>query len=150
MTDIREALRRGSPGVGTGGFDGRGDGRAGIEGEPIPLDSKEPRYSDYLDRVRRMIRDKWAFPCVRDTASGRCEYHSAQLQVEFGIAKDGHVPFVTLRRQSGYDIMDEYALNAIKLASPFPPVPDALSKKGIPILATFNYVVDTSLTNVLR
>ena len=150
VTDIRSALRPGGPGTGTGGFGGRGDGRAGIEGEPIPLDSKDPKYNDYLDRVRRMIRDKWVFPCVKNAASGRCEYYSAQLQIEFGIAKDGRVPFVTLRRQSGYDIMDEYALNAIKLASPFPPVPDALSTKGIPILATFHYVVDTSLTNVLR
>ncbi|OGL19083.1 MAG: hypothetical protein A3F92_02030 [Candidatus Rokubacteria bacterium RIFCSPLOWO2_12_FULL_71_22] len=150
VTDIRTALRRGGADSGPGGAGGGGAGRAGIEGEPIPLDSKDPKYNDYLDRVRRMIKEKWAFPCVRDTATGGCEYHTAQLQIEFGIAKDGRVPFVTLRRPSGFDIMDEYAMNAIKLASPFPPVPDTLSKKGIPILASFHYVVDTSLTNVLR
>jgi len=59
---------------------------------------------------------------------------------------------VVVRKHSDFDIYDEYALNAIKLASPFPPVPDALTsgRKGIPILATFSYIVESSLTNLLR
>jgi len=148
--DIRAALRRGAPGP--GGAGGSGEGRAGIEGEPIPLDSKDPRYNDYLDRVRRMIKEKWAYPCVKNDATGHCEYKSAQLVIEFGILKDGRVPFVVVRKHSDFDIYDEYALNAIKLASPFPPVPDALTsgRKGIPILATFSYIVESSLTNLLR
>jgi outer membrane biosynthesis protein TonB len=150
VPDIRAALRRGGPGP--GGAGGSGEGRAGIEGEPIPLDSKDPRYNDYLDRVRRMIKEKWAYPCVKNDATGHCEYKSAQLVIEFGILKDGRVPFVVVRKHSDFDIYDEYALNAIKLASPFPPVPDALTsgRKGIPILATFSYIVESSLTNLLR
>ncbi len=139
--DIRAALGRGAGGRG---------GRGGIEGEPVPLDSRDPKYSDYLDRVRRMIKERWGYPCVKHPGTGECEYKSAQLVVEFGIAKDGKVPFVTVMRSSGWTIYDDYAVNAIKLAAPFPPVPDAISLKGIPILATFNYVVDTSLTNLLR
>jgi outer membrane biosynthesis protein TonB len=148
VPDVRSALGRGGP----GGAGGRGEGRAGIEGEPIPLDSKDPRYNDYLDRVRRLIKAKWVYPCVKDDATGRCEYKSAQLVIEFGILKDGRVPFVTVRAQSGLGIYDEYAVNAIKLASPFPPVPDSMtgSRRGIPILATFSYIVESSLTNLLR
>jgi TonB family protein len=143
--DIRAALR---PGGGAGG--GRGGGRAGIEGEPIPLDSTNPRYSDYLDRVRRMIKEKWGYPCVRNTNTRDCEYKTAQLVIEFGIAKDGRVPFVNVLRSSGFAIYDEYAVNAVKFASPFPPVPDSLSRTGFPIHATFNYIVDSGLTNLLR
>ena len=92
------------------------------------------------------------YPCVKDDATGRCEYKSAQLVIEFGILKDGRVPFVTVRAQSGLDIYDEYAVNAIKLASPFPAIPDEMTgkKTGIPILATFSYIVESSLTNLLR
>jgi hypothetical protein len=50
--------------------------------------------------------------------------------------------------------MDDYAANAIKLASPFPAIPPALMEQrkgtGLPILARFNYVLETGLTNVLR
>lgn len=143
--DIRSALgRQGGAGSAQGG------GRGGIEGEPIPLDSRDPKYSDYLDRVRRKIKANWGYPCVKNADTRECEYKTTRLVVEFGIAKDGRVPFVTVVRSSGWPIYDDYAVNAIKLSVPFPPVPDALSKKGIPIMATFNYVVDTSLTNLLR
>jgi len=145
IPDMRSALRRG------GGAGGTSDGRGGIEGEPIPLDSPDPKYSDYLDRVRRMIKEKWIYPCIPNPATRQCEYKSAQLEIEFGIAKDGRVPFVIVRLPSQHNIYDEYAVNAIKLASPFPPVPDEMSKKGIPILARFNYILESySLTNMLR
>jgi TonB family protein len=139
------ALRRGSGGAG-----GRGEGRAGIEGEPIPLDSSDPKYTDYLDQVRRRIKEKWGFPCVKNDSTRQCEYKTTQLLIEFGIAKDGKVPFVTVLRSSGYPIYDDYAVNAVKLASPFPPIPDTFSKKGVPIHATFSYVVESSLANILR
>jgi TonB family protein len=144
--DTLSALRRGSG----GGAGGRGEGRAGIEGEPIPLDSKDPRHSDYLDRVRRAIKEKWGFPCVKNASTHECEYKTTTLIIEFGIAKDGKVPFVTVLRSSGYPIYDDYAVNAVKLAAPFPPIPDNFSKTGVPIHATFSYVVESSLANILR
>ncbi len=143
LPDIRSLGR-------SGGAGGRGDGRGGVEGEPIPLDSVDPRYSDYLDHVRRKIKANWGFPCVKNQATRECEYKTATLVVEFGIAKDGHVPFVNVIRSSGWAIYDDYAVNAIKFSSPFRPVPDTISKKGFPIMASFNYIVDASLTNLLR
>jgi TonB family protein len=135
-----------------GGAGGPGDGRGGVEGEPVPLDSPDPKYSDYLDRVRRMIKDKWGFPCAEGAPDRySCSRREGEMIIEFGIAKDGHVPFITLRQSTGSANMDAFALNAIKLASPFPPVPDVISKTGFPILARFRYIlVDQSLTNVLR
>jgi len=68
---------------------GRGhrNGRGGIEGEPIPLDSPDPRYSDYFDRVRRMIKERWGYPCVKNGDTRECEYKTTALVVEFGIAR---------------------------------------------------------------
>jgi TonB family protein len=143
IPDIRSLKR------GTGGAGGSGQGRGGIEGEPIPLDSEDPRYSDYLDQIRRRIKDKWGYPCVKNDSTRECEYKTAQLIIEFGIAKNGKVPFINIVRSSGYPIYDDYAVNAVKLAD-FPPIPDTFSKTGVPILATFSYVVQSSLTNILR
>lgn len=143
--NILTALRRGAGGAG-----GSGQGHAGIEGEPIALDSTDPRYSDYLEQVRRRIKDKWGYPCEKNEQTKVCEYRSTQLLVEFGILKNGELAFVTLRRTSGHQIYDDYALNAVKLASPFPPIPDSFSKTGVPIQASFHYVLQSSLTNILR
>jgi TonB family protein len=149
--DIRSALRRDG---GAGGV--RGGGRGGIEGEPIPLDSADPQFNDYLDRLRRKIKANWGFPCVRNETTHVCEYKTATLVVHFGILKDGRLQFVEVVRSSGYPIYDDYAVNAIKFSSPFPTVPASMmvsmkqGSSGVAIMAHFNYVVDTSLTNLLR
>ncbi len=155
LIDSRSALRRGGPGP--GGAGGMGEGWAGIEGEPIPLDSTDPKYNDYLDRVRRMIKEKWGYPCVKDSMTGHCDYKSARLVIVFGILKDGRVPMLEIAQQSGYGVYDDYAANAIRLASPFPPVPASLmatvkpGSTGVRIVAAFQYVlVESSLTNILR
>ena len=154
--DIRSALRRGGGGGGSGpgGAGGSGIGRAGIEGEPVALDSKDPDFSDYLERVRALIKRHWIYPCVKNAETRECEYKSGALVIEFGILRNGDLGFVELQRSTGHLVMDENAANAIKLASPFPAIPAALlqSRKGVglPILARFNYVVETGLTNVLR
>jgi TonB family protein len=149
--DIRSALGRGG-----GAGSAQGGGRGGIEGEPIPLDSSDGRYNDYMDRLRREIKSHWGFPCVKSEATRECEYKTTSLVIEFGILKDGRLQFVDVVESSGFPIYDDYAVNAIKLASPFPPVPPAVmaamnrTSVGAAILARFNYVVDTSLTNLIR
>jgi TonB family protein len=127
----------------------------------MSLDSNDP----YLMLVRNQIRQKWAFPCEPANGNGGttvmtpitlaphqsvtlpstgCEFRSARVEVEFGVATGGVVTYVIVRKPSGHDIYDEYAVKAVRLASPFPPVPDSLmsSGKGIVVTGTFNYVVE--------
>jgi TonB family protein len=147
-SDVRAALRRGSG--------GQGQGRGGIEGDPVPLDSADERYSEYLEQVRRRIKEKWGFPCVRNPATRGCDHYTTSLNVHFGILKDGRVQFVDVVKASDHSIYDEYAVNAIRLAQPFPPVPPAMmsamkaGSTGLAISARFSYVVESSLTNLLR
>jgi outer membrane biosynthesis protein TonB len=138
------------------GAGGRGQGRGGIVGEPIRLDSDDARYNEYLEQVRRRIKEKWGFPCVRNTATRECDHHTTSLDVHFGILKDGRVQFVDVVRVSDHGVYDEYAVNAILMAQPFPPVPPAMmaamrqGSTGLAISARFSYVVESSLTNLLR
>jgi outer membrane biosynthesis protein TonB len=156
--DIRSALRRGGGGGGTGfgGAGGTGIGRGGIVGEPVALDSKDTDLSDYLERIKRLIQQTWVYPCIKDEQTRVCEYKSTELVVEFGILRHGPVQYVEIRRASPYGIYDSFAVNAIKLASPFPPVPTAMMARmqqgstGAAIVARFVYHIETGLTNVIR
>ena len=76
--------------------------------------------------------------------------------MHFGILKSGQLQFVESYRSSEWAIYDEYSLNAIRLAQPFPPVPPALMASlrpgttGVPIAGHFNFTVFTSLDSILR
>jgi TonB family protein len=113
--------------------------------EPIPLDSNDPRYSNYLVQVRRRIKEQWRYPCATDPVTKRCEYRSARLVLMFDILKDGRAARLVIMRSSGYEIYDQYALNAIGRASPFPPLPPELIALATPgsmrirIIAAFAY-----------
>jgi len=130
-----------------GGGGGLKGGRGGIEGEAIPLDTPEPKFQDYFNQVRERIKSKWIYPY--EASSRGIE---GELQIEFGIAKSGELQFIERRRSSGTEILDDYAMRAIQLASPFPPVPDAISKGGLPINGIFRYHILGSglINNYLR
>jgi TonB family protein len=116
---------------------------------PIPLDTVDPKYANYLNLVRDKIRSNWRYPCVNNVSTGNCEYNSARLVVEFSVLKGGRVQFVHVRESSGLSPYDNAAVEAIKRSSPFPEVPAALmatmkeGSTGLAILVHFNYVLDT-------
>jgi TonB family protein len=95
----------------------------------------------YVEAIRQAIRSRWIYPCVSDPLSRRCEYKPAFLVILFGVRRTGDIAYVEPVSPSGYTILDEMAVGAIKSAAPFPPVPETLRKGGIPIIATFNYIV---------
>ena len=130
-----------------GGGGGLKGGRGGIEGEPIPLDTPEPKFQDYFNQIRERIKSKWIYPY--EASSRGIE---GELLIEFGIAKSGELQFIERRRSSGVEVLDDYAMRAVQLASPFPPVPDSLSKGGLPINGTFRYHILTGgmINNYLR
>ncbi|HEX9125883.1 MAG TPA: energy transducer TonB [Methylomirabilota bacterium] len=130
-----------------GGGGGLKGGRGGIEGEAIPLDTPEPKFQDYFNQIRERIKSKWIYPY--EASSRGIE---GELQIEFGIAKSGELQFIEKRHSSGVELLDDYAMRAVQLASPFPPVPDALSKGGLPINGIFRYHILGSglINNYLR
>jgi len=141
--DLPPSLQGGTGGGRPGGGGGLLGGRGGIEGEPVPLDTRDPRYTDYFEQIRRRIKENWIYPHeAGDRGIG------GQLVIEFAIRKDGWLQFVDLKRSSGVPILDQYALNALKLAQPFPPIPDSVSKGSLPVAGIFTYqIVDAGLLN---
>jgi len=142
LPDIRSALRRGAG--------GRGEGRGGILGEPIPLDSSDPRFSDFLNQVRRQIQAKLNYPCIKHPGNFECEPKDTEVIVHFGILKNGRLQFVELWVASPWSIYDDSSMTAIRLAQPFPPVPAAMmaslppGSTGVPIAGRFRFQVTYS------
>jgi protein TonB len=128
------------PGGGGARPEGEGAGETGREREgqvAIPLDKPpDPNYAEYFLKVKRAIEDHWSYPRV--AAEKR---QSGQLVLEFVIRKDGNV-LVELVRSSGIDILDRYAVNAVKLSVPFPPIPEGIGGDSLRISASFTYILD--------
>ena len=119
-------------------------------GAPVPLDTPDPRFHEFLDQVRRQIQDKLTYPCIKDGATYHCEPKNTEVIVHFGILKNGRLQFVDLWLASQWSIYDDAAVTAIRLAQPFPPVPPAImatldpGTTGIPIAGRFRFLVTTS------
>jgi len=76
----------------------------GIEGDrPARLD--DPKFNDYLDRIRRMIRKSGATRASR-TPHWHCDYKSRAVIV-FGILKTGACPCSRCRSSRGTTFYDD-------------------------------------------
>jgi TonB family protein len=119
--------------------------------DPIPLDTPEPKYRDYFNKVRERIKAKWVYP--RQAGERGIE---GEVVIEFHIAKDGRLEDIALQRSSDEPLLDTNAMNAVtgdargvKFADPFPPVPDELLSWGsLAISARFRYQIVGSFVNM--
>ncbi|MBI3399476.1 MAG: energy transducer TonB [Deltaproteobacteria bacterium] len=109
-------------------------------GKNLSFDSSEPRYVSYLEGMKAKIYHEWAYPypAAREGQSGR-------LFVRFTILKDGTLEEVALIKSSGYPMLDDAALSAIRLAAPFYRFPKGFgSLERIAINASFEYILESS------
>ena len=102
--------------------------------KPISLNTKESRYASYFLRIKRQIELVWSYP---DEAERKGI--TGQLTLRFRISRDGNLMNVRLINGSGYNILDEAALQAVKSAAPYYPFPVTIDRENIPILANFVY-----------
>lgn len=100
----------------------------------IPLETADPRYRDYLRRVRKRIWNRWLWP---DPAAAPTA--GARLQVEFSLARAGVVSAARVRETSGSRALDQAALEAVRRAGPFAPFPATINRRSLTIRAHFAY-----------
>jgi protein TonB len=104
------------------------------DGEAISLDTKESRYASYFTRIKRQIELAWNYP-----NEAQRKGMTGELTLRFQISRDGNLMNVRLINSSGYNILDEAALQAVKSAAPYYPFPVTIDKEALPILANFIY-----------
>jgi len=131
----------GQPGAG-GGFQGS---QGGVVGQAVPLDTPDPNYREYMQRVRQRIYAKWSYP-----HEAQSRELNGKLAIEFHVGKDGQLLSLELIASSGEAILDASALNAIKMAEYYPPLPEAMRRDVLPIVAIFTYRIRTTQSSVFQ
>lgn len=109
-----------------GGNPGGGGGRPGIDA------IREPDFGPYMRELQRRIKMNW------DPPKGN---ESKRVVLLFKIAKDGRLLSCSVFKSSGLQNADNAALNAVKLAAPFRPLPPEYKKPSIDVQFTFDYNV---------
>jgi len=124
----------GTPGTGTGrgGPGGVGQGEAGA-GHGIIGSGNGPG-DDYLERVRRWINKYKKYP---DAAIKQKQQGGPMLAIR--LRRDGTVLNVEIDRSSGFPLLDEAALKAVRDASPVPPFPAGYANDEAEIGLPFNF-----------
>ncbi|HZX36677.1 MAG TPA: TonB family protein [Thermodesulfobacteriota bacterium] len=106
----------------------------GETGKTLSINTTESKYQKYLLNMKRRIELFWNYPesSIRHGEQGK-------MRIDFSIAKDGSVKDVRVVKSSNYPALDDAAITAVKLASPFNPFPDNFTIETVEIHASFEY-----------
>ena len=105
--------------------------------DTVDFNTTEFKYISYFNKLKRQIEGVWNYP---ELSQMRGE--QGELFLIFTIRRDGQLEDVKLINSSGYTRLDDEAIRAIRVASPFPPFPNQWA--GLEILnvrAAFRYQI---------
>jgi TonB family protein len=101
----------------------------GEVGKTLSLNTSELKYQRYLMDMKKRIEFYWEYPSLAARNGWQ-----GNLMINFKINRDGSVSDISLERSSGYPMLDDAAMTAVRLAAPFPPFPgnqhDDISIRG--------------------
>lgn len=102
----------------------------------MSLDLDEFKFGPYGMSIVEKVEKVWRYPdeAIRKGMQGA-------LVVTFIINKDGTVKDLKLERSSGFGVLDEEAVRAVKTAAPFKPLPGNIGVIEFPVRFTFYYEI---------
>lgn len=103
----------------------------------ISARTKEYKYANYMrDWVAKVER----VGDLNYPDAARRQNLSGKLIVQVAVHPDGSVREITIRKPSGYKILDDAAVRIVKLAAPFAPFPDAIRQETDVLYITRTWV----------
>lgn len=101
----------------------------------IGFDTGDMKYIGYMQHLKEKIEYVWVYPqrAIEQRLQG-------DLDITFTINKNGTLSEVKVTRTSGYPVLDEAAVKALRDGMPYWPLPDAWHKDNLTIHGTFQYV----------
>lgn len=106
----------------------------GIKSATVNLNTTTIKYASYLLHVKNKIENVWEYP-----TKAKNEGISGRLVIEFSINSDGSIYKVRILRHSIRKSLDIAAVNAIKNAAKYNPLPKSWAIKRLNIIGTFIY-----------
>jgi periplasmic protein TonB len=102
--------------------------------QTISLDDRRPRFMEYLARLKQRIMAEWTYPedAQRVGVSG-------DLEIVFTLNPAGTLIYIQLTRSSGFPILDNEALRALKTAAPYDAFPPQMGADSVNIVGQFIY-----------
>ncbi len=92
----------------------------------ISASTKEYKYAYYMEawraKVERVGNLNYPDAARKDKLSG-------SLILDVALNKDGSINQITIRRSSGYQVLDDAALRIVKLAAPYSPFPEHIREE---------------------
>lgn len=107
------------------------------EGDKVDINTSDYRYISYFTGMRKAIELVWNYP-----VSAARRGHQGVVGIQFVIYKNGKVKGLKLVSSSGYRALDNAILEAIRLSSPFSPLPDGFKKSKMVVTGNFRYVLN--------
>jgi len=111
-----------------------GEGGASGPGTVVSLDDPDPARRPYLQELKARIWERWEAPRLARGESGR-----GALALEFTLSPGGALTAAGVTEGSGSTALDRAALEAVRSAAPFPPVPERLAAGPLRVRARFVY-----------
>jgi protein TonB len=104
--------------------------------DSLTFDTSDYRYAGYMKKLKEKIESIWIYP---PEAQARGLY--GDLKIRFTIKRDGNLGAVELERTSGYKMLDDAAIKALKDGEPYWPIPERWGMDSYTILGHFVYTI---------
>jgi protein TonB len=125
-----------SQGLEQGSREFEGAGNVKQKEDTVDLNTVEYKYFSYFAKLKQKIEQVWNYP-----EASRLRGEQGELFLVFTIRRDGYLEDVKMITPSGYERLDEEALRAIRIASPFSPFPNSWALERLNVKATFKYEI---------
>lgn len=106
------------------------------DGTSINLSTQKYEFMGYFSKLRKAIQSTWSYP-----RSVRGRGMTGRVKVRFVILKDGQLGRMKVVSSSGYAILDDRALLALREAAPFDPLPWHYEESDMKVTGVFTYLV---------
>jgi periplasmic protein TonB len=103
-------------------------------GDTVWMDTQQDLLISFMRRFRNNIYGVWNYP---ESARIRNQQGSCLLRIT--VDRDGNVTDVKLMESSGYRVLDDEAMRAVRQGATYGPLPRAYPNEYLHIMALFNY-----------